>query len=341
MGENSYVVLSILEDYFKFIIDEKGDLRRDIFETNVRDYQGDTQVNKDIKSTLESNLDVDFWWLNNGITVLASDASIAGKTMALTDVQVVNGLQTTNIIYNYLHNKTIEEKDKKRSVLVRIIITEDPEIKERVIKATNFQTSIPPASFRALDEIQRDIEDYFLRKGWYYDRRKTHYKNIGKPLDRIISIPYLAQAIMSIILREPDNARARPSSLITRDSDYARVFNKSFDPMIFLLSAILMKKIEKFLRDAPGQYSLQEKNNLKFHLAMVLIIKKIGKKEYTPKDILELAKSPIKLDILDEAFSEIVNIVRKYSEDNGLQIDVIAKSREFINYLIDRIAISD
>ena len=91
-AEDNYVVLSSLKDYFEFITDENGNLRRYIFESNVRDWQGNVEVNRDIRKTLESGDDIDFWWLNNGITVLTSKATIAGRTITLDDVQIVNGL---------------------------------------------------------------------------------------------------------------------------------------------------------------------------------------------------------------------------------------------------------
>ena len=59
----------------------------------------------------------------------------------------------------------------------------------------------------ATDKIQRDIEDYLKSRGLFYDRRKNFYKNSGKPRDVIIDIPYLAQAVMAILLRRPDTAR--------------------------------------------------------------------------------------------------------------------------------------
>ena len=338
-GDNNYVVLSSLEDYFKFVSDESGDLRRYIFESNVRDYQGDIEVNKDVRQTLRSDDELDFWWLNNGITILASKASIAGKTITLDDVQVVNGLQTTTIIYNYFKEKNVEENDE-RSILIRIIVTDDAETRDRIIKATNFQTAIPIASLKATDRIQRNIEDYFLQHDWFYDRRKNFYKNIGKPVDRIISIPYLAQTVMAIILREPDNARARPSSLIKRDSDYVRVFSESTNPAIYLFCAKTMKRIDNFLRNESTEYPAQEINDLKFHLAMLSTIKLLGKNEYEATDVTSLSEDDFSWDLLTESLDEIIDLVREFADETYGTIGRIAKSRDFVNYMIKNIDLS-
>lgn len=47
-GENNYVVLTSLKDYYNFVTDKNENLRRYIFEPNVRDYQGNVEVNVDI-----------------------------------------------------------------------------------------------------------------------------------------------------------------------------------------------------------------------------------------------------------------------------------------------------
>ncbi len=100
-GQSGYVVLSGLREYADFVTDDGGSLRRYLFDSNVRDYLGKTQVNADILKTLADDEAPDFWWLNNGVTILATDATVVGKTINLVDIQIVNGLQTTESIYRH------------------------------------------------------------------------------------------------------------------------------------------------------------------------------------------------------------------------------------------------
>lgn len=331
----NYIVLSRLADYYKFTTDEDGNLRRYLFESNVRDFQPDVEVNRSIRDTLEAEDDnLDFWFLNNGITILASHAYVAGKTITLDDVQVVNGLQTTTTVYNHLSDTTSEDD---RAILVRIIVTEDSEARDRIIKATNSQTPIPPASLRATDRIQRNIEDYFLQHGWFYDRRKNYYKNLGKMVEKIVSIPYLAQAVMAIVLREPDNSRARPSSLIKRNHEYDRVFNESLNLSVYLLCAKIMKRIDGFIRNESLNIPLQEKSNLRFHLAMLLMIRFFGRKDYNSADIEALKEDPFVDNDLTKVLSELVDLARSYASTKGLTLERIAKSRDFVDFVFDTI----
>jgi hypothetical protein len=95
-GDVGFVGLVYLRDYFAFITDEKKQLRRQIFEANVRDYQGSTEVNEAMQQTLKGKSIEDFWWLNNGVTIVASRASLSAKALTIEDPQIVNGLQTSS-----------------------------------------------------------------------------------------------------------------------------------------------------------------------------------------------------------------------------------------------------
>src|SRR5690606_15589309 len=116
---------------------------------------------------------------------------------------------------------------EKRDILIRVIVPENEETRDRIIRATNSQTSIPKASLRATDHVHRQIELFLLDKGLYYDRRKNYYRNEGKKPHDIVSIPFLAQCLMSVLMQKPDFARARPSTLLNEDDSYQKVFHKN------------------------------------------------------------------------------------------------------------------
>ena len=338
-GENSYILLSKLTDYYKFVIDENENIRRYIFDSNVRDYQGRVEVNKDIQQTLGINDSLDFWWLNNGITILASKASISGTIINLDAVQIINGLQTTYSIYNYFkeNKELIEEEDRSVSIKIIIIDQDHSKTRDRIIKATNFQTAIQPYSLRATDQIQRDIEDYFLNHGWFYDRRKNYYKNMGKTANRIVSIQHLSQAYMAIILRRPHNARSNPVSLIKSDPTYKRIFNDQVIPDIYLFCAKTMKIIDSFLRE----YSSQDMKILKYHLAIISLIKFFKKLHYTPQELIGLISlddNGLSPELLQESLADIEKLGNSYIKLYGGDFNKISKTKEFVNYLEENIS---
>ncbi|MBW4681442.1 MAG: AIPR family protein [Microcoleus vaginatus WJT46-NPBG5] len=340
---DNYVVLTRLDEYYKFVTD-KNSLRKYLFESNVRDYQGNVEVNKDIKNTLaDKNREIDFWWLNNGITILASKVTIVGKTITLDDVQIVNGLQTTNTIYEYMN--TLERVDDERAILIKIIIATKQEARDRIIKATNFQTPIPPASLRATESIQRDIEDYFFQNDWFYDRRKNYYKNMEKPSNRIISIPYLAQAVTSIVHQKPHIARARPTSIIKSDQSYSEVFNSSMPMGVYLSCVKLMKHIEFYVRSSDdfSNLSFGSIGALMFHIAMLFSIKLFGKINYTQSDVESLLKIKFEEnhELLHQTIREIIKSTNNFLEEKelSLPINTIVKRADFTEFIVEKVQI--
>jgi hypothetical protein len=118
LGEG-YVCLARLDEYYHFITSDNEALRLELFESTVRDYAGSTAVNNAIGETLRSGTGEDFWWFNNGVTVVADAAQIAGKKIVVREPQIVNGLQTSHEVYSYFQNGG---QHRDRSLLVKIVV---------------------------------------------------------------------------------------------------------------------------------------------------------------------------------------------------------------------------
>ena len=136
-SENSYVVLVSLVELATFVSDEHGDLRQEFFDSNVRDFMGLNPVNHDIRNTLLDEQSPEFWWLNNGVTILATNASVVGKQLVLDEIQIVNGLQTTESIFR--HSKNGRVGPAEGSVLVKVIQSTDDSVRDAIIRSTNNQ----------------------------------------------------------------------------------------------------------------------------------------------------------------------------------------------------------
>jgi hypothetical protein len=137
---DGYIALVELGRYYEFISDGNGELRRYLFDSNIRDYLGHNKVNDDILSSLETESGADFWWLNNGVTILATKAVINGKTIHMQDIQIVNGLQTTETIHRHFSSGNSSSKDL--SLAVKIVVSNDATLRDRIIVATNNQSTV-------------------------------------------------------------------------------------------------------------------------------------------------------------------------------------------------------
>ncbi len=328
-----YVALVNLAKYYRFITDENGSLRKYIFEANVRDYQGHNAVNQDIEHTLATATGEDFWWLNNGITLLTDEAMLAtSKELILTEPAVVNGLQTSNEIFRHFQDNPDELATETRNVLVRIIVPESEDSRDRIILATNNQTNIPKSSLRANDPIHWQIELYLKGRGLYYDRRKNYYKNQGKKRNEIISVSFLAQCMISLLLQKPNYARARPSTLLTQDETYNALYVKNQNLDVFYHAAKLGRTVELCLKKS-NVYSQAQKNDILFYVLYCAVGQKLGKTRITASDIKEIDLTHYTDDYILEVAAQV------FAEYNRLGGDgKVAKGADLITALINFIS---
>ncbi|MBT2159101.1 AIPR family protein [Clostridioides difficile] len=71
----------------------------------------------------------------------------------MTNYQIVNGCQTSNVIFECLNS--IDNKTNDIYIPIRLISTEDEDTKHAIIKATNSQTQLKPEQLVALSSIQK------------------------------------------------------------------------------------------------------------------------------------------------------------------------------------------
>ena len=244
--EAAAVCLVRVTDMAEFLGDGTGGQRKTLLESNIRAYQGNVQVNKDIRKTLRSGTQAsEFWWFNNGVTVLADSCHISGRNLVMERPQIVNGLQTCHEMFEYV--TSVQPSDDQRSVLLRAIVPPDPATRNSIIKATNFQTSITPVSLKAMDTLHFNIEDRLRLYDLYYERRKGEYRVKRKPRASIVSIHDVGKAVIAIVLQRPDTARARPGTLLNSADRYEDVFPDGSDTETYATCTRIDRRIHTYL----------------------------------------------------------------------------------------------
>ncbi|RRQ10616.1 hypothetical protein CXF35_06355 [Corynebacterium bovis] len=197
--DGQYVMICGIVDYFDILCTEDGKLREHLFDGNVRGFLGDRiEVNANMMESLR-NFDSDgvqFWWLNNGVTITCDQPPTkTGPQWQLEGVQIVNGLQTSNMIFEYLSplRERLREDDQyresinKNCLTVKVINSDDSQLLNRIIQSTKSQSEVKKVRLRATDEIQRKIERYFAQDPAHrlvYDRRRGNAANRGIPAER-------------------------------------------------------------------------------------------------------------------------------------------------------------
>lgn len=344
-GEQGACIAEInISEYFKLITDENGMLRQEILEDNIRDFEGNVEVNKSIQKTLKDEKEIEFWWLNNGITMLVDNyIPLANDNIKINNPKIVNGLQTTYCIYNCLKN--IENlKDENRAVIVKIINAKEAKVADRVIACTNSQTEVRSAQLKATDEIQREIENIFLSKGYFYERRKNFYKNKGVDRKKIFTIEKTAQYMESIVYKNPSKARNNPTVLLKSEENYNKIFNNKSDINIYLNICLIYSKIAEIFK-----YRLKQNDELKamysvemtvflFHICMICVMRLVGTTNYNEKNVLSINMEMINKELVEFAIIELLNLLNGFMKENtNVNVINIAKSKSFDDYIKEKI----
>lgn len=248
MGQVKEAYLGYLpaSEYMKLITDENGNLLRGLFYENVRDYQGDNPVNKEIQDTLHSDTKEAFVLLNNGITIVSEGSSLTSDVFTLSGFQIVNGCQTSHVLYN--NQREITENIY---IPIKLIIGPVEELKNNVIKATNRQTVVKTEELSALTDFQKLLESYYeaipVEHRLYYERRSQQYRATpGLEKIRIVSISSQIRAFASMFLNRAHQA-SRYYGTLLKDIE-ARIFIDGHFPVSYYVSAYALFRLEFFLR---------------------------------------------------------------------------------------------
>jgi hypothetical protein len=264
--DESTVCLVKLTDFARRLLStDDGKLQTRFLEPNVRDYQGkNNPVNRNIHATLESQELGDFWWLNNGITVLATHCSSSGNKITIRDPEIVNGLQTSHEVFNWYIQHT--EGDDKRSILLRIIVSPDDELRTKIIKATNSQTKVSELSLLSTEPIQQIIEDRLRLHGLFYDRKKGRCRRLRRDYRKVVGMRAISQAVIAVALRKPDEARGRPETYV--NSNPEEVFDPNLDGDAYVACVLLDRQIDEYLESS--ELSTDMRRNIRHYMGMCI-----------------------------------------------------------------------
>ncbi|RAZ78630.1 AIPR family protein [Mesorhizobium atlanticum] len=227
-----------------------------IFDENVRIYQSHLNpINREIIATALSEDRFFFWYLNNGLTITCSSFSYAkgsrGPLVSLQNVQIVNGGQTSNALFEA--NRQDADKLDDVLVLVRIIEAKADDIGQKVSETTNSQTPIKSRDLRANTAVQRKIEQALRANGLFYERKKDQYRSVDrqKRIDALLA----GQAYLAYGLDMPEIAKKDRGR--TFGDLFDTVFSEDLDPLNLITPVRVLEEIER--RKKAIQKSIREK----------------------------------------------------------------------------------
>lgn len=274
--QQGYLALVPFKEFKKLIIDASGNIKN-VFSDNVRAYQGENLVNKAMGNTLKEGDIAIFTAMNNGITIIAGQIKFENSTLTISDYQIVNGCQTSHVLYRYRNLEGIDDLQ----LLVKFIASSDNEIRTKIILGANSQTEVKREQLIALSEVQELIEEYYNTvKGenrLYYERRSKQYMyDNAVPKNKIITIPVQIKAVVSMFIEQPHSIRGYYGSVVEKlGSD--EIFSEHYRIDIYYTSALTLYKMNELFNMGiiPAAY-----RKVRFHMLLAARLqaeKKIGK----------------------------------------------------------------
>jgi hypothetical protein len=190
-----------------------------LLDRNIRKYLGPdrNRVNAAIKDTLTSDKRDNFYFYNNGITMICSRFSYNGLQaeswiVKVDDLQIINGGQSCKtILYTLKENPTVDYSNTY--VLVRLYELSgesvDALIRDVTI-ATNSQNPVDLRDLRANDDVQKKLEMAISELGYSYKRKKDD--TFSSPTKTILSSA-AAEAIYAVWKKKPIQAKFKRNEL--------------------------------------------------------------------------------------------------------------------------------
>ena len=257
------------------IVCDNDEIVRSVFYDNVRDWQGYNDVNDEIRSTLKSDRRKRFVLMNNGITIIARNMTHTGSKFVIEDFQIVNGCQTSHVLFE---NK--EHLDESVLVPLRLIWTQDEEVIEDIIHATNKQTEVTSEQFFAITTFARHLEAFFKNfpegKRLYYERRSRQYDGLPVEKTRVVLQTNAVRAFAAMFLAEPHNTVRSYKKLSERVGNDIFIHEHKLYP--YYTSAYALYLLEFLFRN--------QKIDSKYKVAefqILLAVRLLGNKIPTPK----------------------------------------------------------
>lgn len=261
----AYLGILPVHEYLKLITNDLGFINKNLFFDNVRDFLGNNEINAEISETIRGGHGDKFGILNNGVTVVAQSLRSVGNKFTVEDYQIVNGCQTSHILFD---NRSYVSDSM--FISVKLIVSDNEDVVNAVIKGTNRQNSVAIEEFLALTDFNKKLEAFYKSfdppKQLYYERRSKQYNGIPDiEKVRIVSIPMQIRFFASMFLNLPHRAGRHYKSLLEQNKKDIFIENHSLYP--YFVSAFTSYRLTAAFRNFSVDGRLRP---AKYHILMIV-----------------------------------------------------------------------
>jgi hypothetical protein len=294
----------------------------------MRDFIADSDANAEIASTISSPRQAEFPLRNNGVTIVARKLQRTGNKFDLEDYQIVNGCQTSHVIYNERNALTSDVV-----VPVKIIVTDDDEVTSAVIRGSNVSNVFDKSQLWATEPFHKDVEIFF-EKGFegdaklYYERRRGQF-GVDAKIEkvRIVTPKAVLKAFASMFLDRPHDV-TKYYTLLEPEVGKT-IFNPTHDLKIYYTAAYAAFRLESLFRNkkVPTEYK-PTRNHLLMGFRHATIDKDLDlKKRSLEKTLSHAGKILSDQNLSADVFNALTKVVDlSLSETKAGTLAQLAKS---------------
>jgi len=301
-----------MNEFIKIITDSEGNLQGNLFDDNVRHFQGNNKVNTEIENTLK-NKDIQdaLPILNNGITIITKKIEQTGNNISLFDFQIVNGCQSAHVLFQ---NKDIIKENT--NIIIKIIETTNQSLINKIIKATNRQTQVTDEAFESLSDFHRNLEMYYEAKSKqinnpiYYERRSKQYDNDPRKIKstQIVTLAGQIQSYVATFLEQPHSTHRYYGELL--NSNRSRLFTDKYKKYEeYYLSALILNRLDLLFRNKKLDKRFRDYRFQILYIAF-LYFKELMKKNKDSYDDIFL-KHLNDIDGLEDVFRPSIDVINE------------------------------
>ena len=322
-----------------------------IFRHNPRGPLGSVSVNKKIRDTLvDSEKRVWFHLMNNGLSAVCDSFTSpvetnGGFVTTVQDFQIVNGCQTTYIIWDYSRKGV-----SLVGTQVALKLVEGAAVRSFISAASNAQSQMKDWDFLFNDpmqvRLQRDFEK--LTPPIFFELRRGEYKYIAKTDVERVTVKDIAQAVWAF-LGFPGEAKDRlrdiPRSRETKTGAYHQVFPPEVQAEYLRLPWLVYERVKQEWENYYQEYQVRGdyREHGRLHVLWLIgrgLTKALGVPGYqqvSPALARELANKidnwfPILHSVAVDTISDVVNIENKVAARTGQAMSLRQLFRSSTDY---------
>lgn len=246
--ENSCIAVCYGTELLKMLKTDSDEIRKSLFDDNVRDFQGENAVNSEIFKTIQ-NEPAKFILLNNGITIVCDEFKTSTKKITLKNPMIVNGCQTSHVLF-LAYKKGIDIS--RVPINIKVIWTRDINITNDVVRGSNRQSLVLEESFETTKPFHQRLEEFFNVYSsdivkLYYERRSKQYRHLHTvKATQIINLQILLQSTVGMMMNSPHKVKNSTLEMLKDFKGQIFIDHQSYLP--YYTSALAFYQLEKLFR---------------------------------------------------------------------------------------------